>query len=875
MFPRKHFRLKADFASEELPRVPARTSRRPAFETVRRGFGTVEPVPHPPDQQRRGIGAWHTLCKIARMTVLADLLRDFRYSARSLRRTPGFTVVAVAVLALGIGATSAIFSLVSAVWLKPLPFADAERLVTLWLDLSAIGGRPRNEVSPGNYADWQPRAQSFESMAVIEPFFFNFTSAGDEPERLAGVKASPNLFTTIGLAPLLGRTFVPDDGGGGVVVVSEGFWLRRLAGDPAAVGRTITLDGSPQVIVGVVPRDFRFPSGDTDVFVPTVLTPEETARHMSFYMYVVAKLRADVSINSARAEMAAIGAALNRDFPGARRGAPVDIVPLREDLAGAVSPTLSALLGAVALVLLIACANVANLLLARAAGRQKELAIRKALGAARGRVLRQLLSESFLLAAMGVVLGLGIAAVCFEYLSRLIPGTLPASTRLALDPRVLGLTIAAALVTVLLFGAGPALVAARRDFSAAFGRALGAQAGARRLRTALVVAEIALTVVLLAGAGLLLRSYQAVLAVDPGFDAAGLLVADTVLPESRYPDLPSRDAFQRRVLENVRAIPGVESAGYASFAPLLFKGGQLVVFVAGQPTPEPGQLLRNIANNRGASPGYFETLGVPLVSGRFIDERDVRSASRVVVVNESLARWHWPDQDPIGQRISIGAADSEPMTVVGVVGDLRQMGLDVPANRELFVPIEQATAPFMGPRQLVVRAAGDPLVLAAAVRRAIWSVDPDQPVANIRSMMEVVDAEFANRSTQLTLIGAFAVLALLLAAVGLYGVLSYTVSQTTAEIGLRMALGAEARGVVGAIVRSALGIAMIGIAIGLIAAYALTRTITAFLYGVSATDPATALSVAVVLLVVAFAAAFVPARRAAGIDPTIALRAEN
>jgi predicted permease len=592
-------------------------------------------------------------------------------------------------------------------------------------------------------------------------------------------------------------------------------------------------------------------------------------------MYVVAKLRPESSIDSARAEMAAIADALDREFPGARRGPPVDIVPLRENLAGAVSPTLSALLGAVALVLLIACANVANLLLARAAGRQKELAIRKALGARPGRVLRQLLAESVLLAGMGVVLGLGIAAACFDYLSRLIPSTLPASTSLALDPRALGLTIAAALVTVLLFGAGPALVAARRNFGAAFGRAIGAQAGARTLRTALVVAEIALTVVLLAGAGLLLRSYEAVLAVDPGFDADGLLVADTVLPESRYPDLPSRDGFQRRVLENVRAIPGVESAGYASFAPLLFRGGQSVVLVDGQPRPEPAQLLRNIANNRGASPGYFETLGVPLVSGRFIDERDVRGAARVVVVNESLARWHWPEQDPIGQRISIGAGDGELMTVVGVVGDMRQVGLDVPSRRELFAPIEQVTTPFMGPRQLVVRAAGDPLALAPAVRRAIWSVDPDQPVANIRSMTEVVDAELATRSTQLTLIGAFALLALLLAAVGLYGVLSYTVSQTTSEIGLRMALGAQARGVVGAIVRSALRTAIVGIAVGLIAAYALTRTIAAFLYGVSPADPATALSVAAVLLAVAAAAAFVPARRAAGIDPTIALRAEN
>ena len=809
------------------------------------------------------------------MTVLGDLSRDLRYSVRALARSPGFTIVAVAVLALGIGATSAIFSLMSAVWLKPLPFADAERLVTLWIDLSAIGGGPRMQVTPSHYDDWQAGAQSFESMTGIEPGAFNLTGDGGEPERLAGVRTTANLFETIGLQPILGRTFVPDDAGNKGVVVSEGFWLRRLGGDPAAVGRTITLDGSPHTIVGVVPRDFRFPQGENEVFIPTAFAADVLARRTSYNWYIVAKLRPGVQIEQARAEMRAIATALEAESPQTGRGALPTVVPLHEVLTGTVRPTLLALLGAVALVLLIACANVANLMLARATVRQKELAIRKALGAARGRVLRQLLAESAVLAGASVVVGLIIGAACLGYLARLLPGTLPASNTLSLDPRVLALTIATAFVTVLLFGAGPAFAAARRDFSAAFGRAVGTRGRTtRRLRTALVAGEIALTVVLLAGAGLLLRSYQAVLAVDPGFDAEGLLVAETVLAPTRYADAAARDAFYRRALERVHALPGVESAAYASYAPLLLEGGGALVFVEGRPRPEPSEIVRNMSLNRAASPGYFEALGVPLLRGRFIDERDTRDATRTVVINETMAQTHWPDEDPLGRRLSLGSADGGPMTVVGVVADIRETGLDVPSAATVYLPLDQARSLFMWPRQLVVRTGGDPLALAPAVRSAISNVDPDQPVSGVRAMSDVLDAELANRNLQLTLIGAFAAIALVLAAVGLYGVLSYTVSQTASEIGLRMALGAPQRTIVGSVVRTALGTALLGIAVGLVAAFALTRTIASFLYGVSPTDPATAAAVAGVLLVVAGLAAFVPACRAAGIDPATALRAE-
>jgi putative ABC transport system permease protein len=811
------------------------------------------------------------------MTLLTDFGRDFRYAARSLARSPGFTVVAVAVLALGIGATSAIFSLVSAVWLKPLPFADADRLVTLWVDLRATGGPQHVNIAPAHLVDWQERSQSFESMSALEPMTFNLSGDGGEPERLAGLRTSPNLFATIGLAPIVGRTFTAEDAEGEPVVVSEGFWLRRLGGDPAAVGRTITLDGSPHLIVGVVPRDFRFPNGEVDVFVPTVWAPDTLARSTSYIWWAVAKLREGVSAQAAAAELNSVAAQLERDFPNTGRGTPASIVPLHEQLSMGFTPTLQALLGAVALVLLIACANVANLMLARSTVRQKELAIRKALGAARGRVLRQLLTESALLGAVGVAIGLGIALASLGYLARLLPNTLPASTALSLDVGVLALTAATALATVLLFGAGPAFVAARRDFGAAFGRAVGAHGvRMRRLRTALVVGEIGLTVVLLAGAGLLLRSYAAVLAVDPGFKAEGLLLAETVLSDARYADAAVRDAFYTRVLENVRALPGVESAGYTSYAPLMFRGGRALVLPEGRPRPEGSAISQNIVANRAASPGYLETLDVQLASGRLFDDRDLRGGARVAVINEAMARRHWPDQDPLGQRFSIGAPDGGPMTVVGVVADVRQMGLDVPADAEFFIPLDQTgVMPFMWPRQMVVRTTGDPLALAPALRRAVWSIDPTQPVSSIRAMREVLDAELASRDMQLTLTGAFAALALLLAAVGLYGTLSYTVSQTTNEIGLRMALGAKQKTVVGTVVRSALVTTIVGVGIGLVAASVLTDVIASFLYGVSPTDPVTAAAVAGVLLLVAGLAALVPALRAASVNPMTALRAET
>jgi predicted permease len=535
-------------------------------------------------------------------------------------------------------------------------------------------------------------------------------------------------------------------------------------------------------------------------------------------------------------------------------------------------------------VLLIACANLANLLLARCSIRRKELAVRQALGAGRGRLMRQLLTESAVLSSFGVIVGLALASVTFRYLERLLPNGLPQGAGPHLDARVILFSIAVTALMVLGFGTGPALAAARMDPDAALkaGTNRGTTAsGGGRVRNGLVVAEVTLTVVLLVAAGLLLRSYAKVLAADPGFNPYKLLIAETVLPPSKYGTPESRSAFYRRVLERVRALPGVSAAAYVNYPPLTFKGGRMFFRIEGRPMPRPEDFNHYIASDRAVSPGYFSALGVPLRRGRYFDERDGAGAPPAIIINEKMAAMHWPGENPIGRRFGFpnGASDSNMVwfTIVGVVGDMRQMGLDTPPEPEMYFPIDQVVGlkvTFLWPQHLVVRTKGDPLTQSASVRRAVWDVDPDEPVSSIRSMDQIFDAELLNRNTQMTLFSAFAALALVLASVGLYGVLSYTVAQRISEIGLRMALGAQRANVVGEVVRKGLLLAILGVMLGLAGALALTRLLTSFLFGVQPTDPATFAAVSALLLFVAILASYVPARRAASIDPVSALRAE-
>jgi predicted permease len=823
-----------------------------------------------------------------RLPSFDSLLYDVRYAVRSLRGSPGFTAIVVLIIAVGIGVNTAIFSLVSALLLKPLPFLEPDRLVLLWEDMTATGGPDRVEASPADYVQWKARSNSFADMAMLEGRYFVMTGGG-EPERVAGVRTDANLFSLLGQKPLLGRTFAPDDEGPDatpVAVISETLWTRRFGSDPGVIGRTIELDGLKRTVIGVVAPAFRLPVpsfirgiAETSIWIPAAYTPQELAAQNYYNDYVVARLKFGVDINAAQAEMRTVAVAMASDRPAGVGQAQITVAGLQEHLSRDTRPTLFVLLAAVATILLITCANVANLLLARGAQRQRELAIRKAIGAAGGRVLRQLLTESAVLAAAGVGLGVALSTLSFAYLRRLIPETFPGGAGPGLDWRVLSFTVGLAVLTVLLFGAGPSLASARRGVNETLKKGVGADSTRHggRMRNALVVAEMTLTVVLLAAAGLLLRSYAAVLAVDPGFKSDHLLLVETGLSSTKYGELAARTDFYGRVLERVNALPGVTSAGFVNIPPLVSKGGRIFIAIEGQPAPRTEELSRNIVANRVAGTGYLETLGAPLIRGRLFDARDNRESALSVVINQAMARQFWPDEDPIGRRIKIGAIPDAPwLTIIGVTADVRWLGLDAAPGPELFLSANQ-TLPntgFFWPQYLLVRTLVDPLSLAAPVRAAIWDVDADQPIPSVRTMGDVFDVELANRNRQTTLVGAFAAVALLLASVGLYGVLSYTVAQRTAEIGLRMALGAQARNVVRDVLRSALGLAGIGAVLGIAGALVVSRLLSSFLFGVSPSDPFTLAGVALLLGAVTIGASYIPARRAASVDPMTALRSE-
>jgi ABC-type antimicrobial peptide transport system permease subunit len=794
-------------------------------------------------------------------SLLDALSQDVRYAVRLLARTPGFTVVAVLILALGIGANTSIFSVVSAVLLRPLPFAEADRLVFLWEETTSGGGlNGHSTVAPANYVDWKARSRSFEDMALYNGLQeYNLTGDGD-PEHIGAIVATTNLFSVLRLTPILGRTFSPGDEGASaapVVVLSRTLWVRRFGADPGVVGRDIVLDGVKHTVIGVVPSAFNFPSKKAEVYVPASFTPAQLGQRDNHSFWVVARMKPGVGLAEAQAEMGTIAKSLEKDYPQSNTNLGVALVPLREQLASGsallgesdVRDTLFILLGAVAAVLLITCANVANLLIARGAARRKELAVRQALGANRARVLRQLLTESVVLASLGLVAGVAFSAGSLGYLSRLVPGTLPSGTAPALDARVLGFTCGVTFLTALLFGVGPALAAARVDFANAVTRGIGRRSGSHGAlaRNALVAGETALTVM--------------------------LLVAETDWSPPKYGDAASRRAFFADVLERTRSLPGVTSAGFVTNPPLMFLGGRAFIAAEGQPPPPPGDFARNIASIRGVSAGYLETLGVPLIRGRGFDSRDSVDAAPTAVINEAMARMRWPGEDPVGRRFRLGFPNSPWMTVVGVVGDMKQMALDAAPFPEFYTPIEQTTNDFLWPRYLVVRTKDDPLSLATGVREAVHTIDPDQPVG-VQSMSDVLDAAVGNRTTQLTLVGGFAMLGLLLASIGLFGVLSYTVARRTSEIGVRMALGAQRANVVGSVMRSALLTAVAGIAIGLAGSVALSRLLASSLFGVQPTDPATLAAVSAVVLVVALLASYVPARRAADVDPVSALRTE-
>ena len=808
---------------------------------------------------------------------MATLLQDLRYAFRLLGKSPGFTAIAVLTLALGIGANTAIFTVVNAVLLRPLGFRDPSRVV-LVAEKSAY---PTVSTSYENYIDWRDQSHSFDSLEATRGATITLTGAG-EPERLNVRMATAPLFPLLGVNAILGRTFLAEEdraGGSPVVVLGYGVWQRRFGGSHDILGKSITLDSRPYTVVGVLPRGFELLQ-PADVFLPFTpwakTLPDDRNWHPG--IFAIGRLKAGISREQARTEMVGITKRLEEQYPIYNTGTSADVVDLQEQLVKGVRPALLLLLGAVAAVLLIACVNVANLLLARAASRGREVAIRTSMGASRWRVTRQLITESLLLSLAGGALGLLFAWASLGPLLKLSATSVPAVFAVGLDRRVLFFTLLVSLVTGLLFGIVPALRTAKLDLRETLNegsRGSTAGPGHHRIRGALVAAEIAMAMLLLVGAGLLLRSFSRLQDVPPGFQADHLLVADLPLSLTAYAKPEQRFEFFDRVVGRAKSLPGVRSAGAASFLPVSGGGGLLHFNIAGRPPKSPHDYTAT--GYRTITPNYFETLGMPLEQGRFFTAADTEKAPAVVVINAAMARTYFPGENPLGKRLQVGATpepDVPWMEVVGVVGDVRQ-GLDLDPKAEMYLPYRQADQILpVFQLSIVLRTATDPMLQASALRSALAEIDPNQPLVRVRTMEENMAATVAQPRFRTWLIGIFAALALILAAVGVYGVMSYTVTQRTSEIGIRVTLGAQPEDVFRIVVGEGLRLALAGVGVGILAALALTRLLQSFLYGVSAYDPLTFAGVAVILTIVAVAASFFPARRATLVDPLVALRYE-
>jgi len=810
--------------------------------------------------------------------MLADLLQDVRYAFRIFRAAPGFTAVAILTLALGIGVNTAIFSAVNAVLLRPLPYPDPDRLVRLF-ETNESHGWSHFSVSPPTFMDWRQQTQSFVGMASMRGATYNYTG-GTEPERLTGARVNAQFFDLLGVRPLKGRTFVADDdpvGKAQVSVLSYGLWQRLFGGDPGIVGRAIYLDGRPYTVIGVMPRGFQYP-GRSELWTPSefnaaALAPTARGAH---YINVIARLKPGVSLAQAQQEMVGIAARMAREFFKENGGWSARVMSMRETLVGDIRLTLLVLLGAVGFVLLIACANVANLLLARAAARTKEIAVRTSLGAGPGRIIRQLLTESIVLSAIGSTLGLLLALWGIQALRTLPPGTMPRSDAVSLDLSVLGFTVLLTFLAGVISGVIPALQTTRIALAETLKESGRGSAGGRtrhHVRSALMVVEVALAIVLLAGAGLLLRSFERLQRVDPGMRPEHLLTAVVNVSATKYSSDAQVAQFFTNLIERLKSIPGVEAAGLATSNPLRGSGFTFSFATKELISLEPSQ--QPSAAYYAISPDYFRAAGIPLLQGRYFTAADAAGAPRVAIISQALARRFFKDKSPIGQQIFIGsgAPTKEPIfrEVVGVVGDVKDDGLDAEGTAANYEPYMQNT--FNG-MTVFVRTTSDPLKFVSTLRSAVYAVDKDQPVATIATGEQWLADSISDSHLRTVLLGIFAGLALLLAAVGLYGVMSYAVTQRTQEIGVRMALGAQRGNIYRLVVGQGMLLVFVGVLLGLGGALALTRLLKRFLFEVASTDPATYLAVSALLITVAALACFVPARRASRVDPLVALRYE-
>jgi putative ABC transport system permease protein len=821
-----------------------------------------------------------------RVNIIENLAQDLRFGLRTLRQSPAFTAVAILTLALGIGANTAIFSVVRAALLRPLPYAQPDRLITLGevrgqQELSGQLTTGSWNASYPDYLDWRTQSKTFESLAGFTADGFTLRGAG-EPESVFAVQATTNFFSTLGVKPLLGRDFYAGedaDSGPYVAILTHSFWRSRFGGDPHVIGRSIQLDSNNVTVVGVLPAEFEFaPRGNVQIWTPLHIGQDMATRRNLRWMRVIGRLARGASPAKAGAEMDLINSHLAAAYPQQNGAVRIVMVPLRDRIVGVIRPLLLVLFGAVGFVLLIACANVANLLMARATRRRREFAVRAALGAGRARLISQLLAESLILASAGAALGLFIARSGTALLIAAIPqkllDSMPFLRDARADPAVMAFLLGATIFTGVAFGLAPALELFNGNVGATLkDESRGSAGGVRtRLRNTLVIAEIAFSLVLLVGAGLMVQSLAALLDRNPGFDTRRLFTFSVFLPPLSYAKDSDAVRFNRDFTDRVRALPGVVGIASTSLVPLTGGGNTIRFVIEGQPTAAGRE---NESNIRDISAGYFSTMGIPLLAGRFFDDStDTASAPRRVIVNQSWVKRNLPGQNPIGARIKFTYSPTQAFReIVGVVGDIAEAGLDSPNEPILFLPYLQDVSSFI---TYVVRTAGDPAGVIGSIRAAVRNTDPQLILIRPITMDQIIaqsPSVFLRRYPSL-LIGSFAVLALILAMVGLYGVISYSVSQRTRELGIRIALGAQPRDVVRLVVGEGARLTMTGVGVGVFAALALTRLMRSLLFGVSAVDPLTFAGVALLLTLVATAACYIPARRAMRTDPIIALRYE-
>jgi putative ABC transport system permease protein len=818
---------------------------------------------------------------------MESILQDIRYGVRSLLKTPAFTAVALVVLALAIGANTAIFTVVNAVLLRPLPYPDADRLVMLWETNPRFQiGIDTLPVTAGDFVDWREQNNSFEQVCAFGAIHLNLNGVG-EPERISAASVSPDFFRLMKVEPMLGRLFQVKDeepGKDRVVVISYALWQKRFGGQADAIGRTLNLDGESYTVIGIAPEGFQFPRAkelpyflgvttQTDLWKPMTFSDDFIRRKRSDHqLSVIARLRAGATPERAQAEMTAIAQRIELSHSDSNQGVGVRVIPLTEQVVGNARLILLVLMGAVSLVLLIACANVANLLLARGSSRQREIAIRTALGASRIRIVRQLLTESVLLSLLSAIAGTALSIWGVKTLLALSGELLPRAHEINVDLRVPGFTVAIALLTSALFGLVPALRASRINLSELLKDAShGLSAGRyrNRVRSLLAISEVALSLVLLIGAGLMIKTLARLIAVDPGFQPQNTLTMNIALLGVKYPTPNQQIEFFQKLTQKVEAMPGVQSAGLISSAPLsggIYAGGFSI----------EGRAAGNdnlAADRRMISPQYFNTLGIPLIEGRHFTDMDNQTSPGVVIVSESWARRFLPGEAAIGKRIKLGGPDSKRpwLSIVGIAGDVHDTALEKEARPCVYIPYSQFPSASM---TLVVRSALDPRVFVGAIRDTVWSVDKDQPLTAVKTMDQYLADSISPRRFNALLLTIFASVALVLASVGVYGVMAYSVAQRVREIGIRMALGAEPSRVINLIVGGGMTLALAGVAIGVAIAWALTRVMSSLLYGVSATDSMTFVFASILLVGVTLFATYIPARRAARVDPMIALRSE-